>query len=744
MALRYILILLAVLATGIAAAQVLPGWAIRAGGPNNDYGNDCVTDAAGNTFVAGSFMVDALFGSQNLNSAGGKDIYVAKISPTGTWLWATRAGGVGADQANGIALDSSGNIIVCGEFTGTVAFGADSITAAGNSGQDIFVAKLSPSGQWLWARRGGGSLADYGMAVAIDASANVHLVGKFSNLASFGTFNLHSLGSVDIVVACLSPDGEWLWASQAGSLTAEYPDDIVAGADGNTYISGTFPSYATLMFGNLTLSGAGGLDIFVAALNPSGEWLWVTNGGGADEDFGNGIAISGNLLYVTGKVTDAGSFGTHNIITAGMSDAVVACVSTSGVWQWATCAGGTDREAGEAIAVDNDGRILVSGSYSSTVFTCGPVELICAGIQDVFVARLSPTGSWTEAVTAGGISEDTPYGLGLDALGNAYVTGYFYASMWFGDASLTADGDVDLFVLKVSCAPLPNDMAALSITGSANPVLNQAATYHVLVENHGTNAQSGYQVQLREQMGFMLAVVPGPLLAPGETADIELVWTPSTPGTYQLFGRVQLDDDQYFPNDMTPNLEVTVAQYGMIAGMVRTQNNAPLGAATVTCTNGTITESAVTGANGSYLIHLPAGTYSATASHVNYDPVSYPAVEVLGGLTTTLHFILHASPADDPSAPQASSGLIGCYPNPLRECSKITYSIPYPAYIDLSVYDLRGRHVATIFAGTRFAGEGYLDWDGRDLQGTRLPAGIYLCRMICGDSSSTIKLVLTR
>jgi hypothetical protein len=741
--LKAVLVLAALCFISGAGAQMFPQWAVRAGGPDLDQGYACVTDASGNTFVTGRFKVDALFGSTSLNSAGGYDVFVAKISPVGQWLWAVRAGGAGDEYGMGIALDGLGNICVCGSFEGTSTFGTQVLTGMGGMYQDIFVAKLSPTGQWLWARDGGSVSVDNCAAVSVDGSGNVRVAGTFMGTASFGSFTLTSMGSSDIVVASLSPDGQWQWALRAGSTTSDSVGDIVCSASGTTYITGPFASGMGVAFGGNSLTGAGSADIYVAAIQ-NGEWLWAVCGGGVQGDFGSGIALSGNLLYIAGTIKGTASFGTNSVTSMGLDDACVACLDTNGQWQWVSTCGGADNESGDRIAVDYAGRIVLAGRFTSNIVVCANVELINSGYMDVFVARLSPSGTWLDATKGGGTHDDTCRGLGLDASGNAYITGFFYWDCAFGDVNLTSDGDIDLFVAKISCEAVPNDLAALAISGNTNPLQNEPNSYLVRVKNKGTNAQPTYSVLLRDQADYVLATVPGPLLAAGEETDVELVWTPLVAVNYTLRGQVMLAGDQWVPNDLTPPLEVSVVQLGSIAGMVRKPNNAPIGGATVTCSNASVTESVITGTNGTYTLHLLPGEYSATASCPGYDPVTYTAVQIQSGITTTLHFTLHSSDADDPAVPDIAFRLHGCDPDPFRDVARITYSLPIAQSITLSIHDIRGRRVATLWDGMRPSGAGYVVWDGRDARGRQLPNGIYLCRMAGGGRISTLKLVLLK
>ena len=108
---------------------------------------------------------------------------------TSTWAWAVKAGSSDEDYGNGIAVDSVGSAYVSGYFQGTAAFGITSLTSSG--AKDIFVAKLSSSGSWLWAVKAGGSGEDGGEAIAYDSSGGVYVTGYFeSDSATFGSTNL--------------------------------------------------------------------------------------------------------------------------------------------------------------------------------------------------------------------------------------------------------------------------------------------------------------------------------------------------------------------------------------------------------------------------------------------------------------------------------------------------------------------------------------------------------------------------
>jgi hypothetical protein len=180
-------------------------WAKQAGGSNADFAWDIHVDSEANVFTAGSFIGTASFGIYQLISAGGKDIWIAKLDTNGNWLWVHRAGGTGEDVAYGLAIDSSDDLYVTGYFQNEVVFGATTLTA--NGGIDIFVAKEDNAGDWmwLWAKQAGGTDNDFGGALALDSAGNAILTGGFQSTIHFGPSELTSSGNWDTYVAKLGP-----------------------------------------------------------------------------------------------------------------------------------------------------------------------------------------------------------------------------------------------------------------------------------------------------------------------------------------------------------------------------------------------------------------------------------------------------------------------------------------------------------------------------------------------------------
>ena len=152
-------------------------WAIKAGGTSSDYGKGIAVDLSGDLYITGSFAGSAGFGSIILSNSGfSSDIFVAKLSSSGTWLWAVRAGGTGEESGNGIAVNSGGDAYITGYFQDTTTFGSISFTS--NGYRDIFVAKLGNNGSWSWVIHMGTSSDDYGEEIAVGESGNAYVIGN--------------------------------------------------------------------------------------------------------------------------------------------------------------------------------------------------------------------------------------------------------------------------------------------------------------------------------------------------------------------------------------------------------------------------------------------------------------------------------------------------------------------------------------------------------------------------------------
>ena len=237
------------------------GWqrTLAVGGSGNEYGAGVATDSAGRVTFAGSFTSPTLaLGATTLTNAGAatSDVFVAQLAPGGTWSWAASGGGSGTEYCGGVAVDTTGPVALTGSYaSATAAFGSTTLTnagAIGTSGDDVFVARLTPAGAWLWAVGAGtsapGPAPAFGRAVAVDATGGVVVAGSFTGTVAFPPFSLNSRGLFDAFVAKLSAAGTWQWAASVGGNNYEFSSSVAVDGRGGVAVTGGFGS-ATVLFG---------------------------------------------------------------------------------------------------------------------------------------------------------------------------------------------------------------------------------------------------------------------------------------------------------------------------------------------------------------------------------------------------------------------------------------------------------------------------------------------------------------
>jgi hypothetical protein len=255
-------------------------------------GTALAVDGPGNVYVAGGFTGSPQFGTTVLQAYGSYTAFVAKLNTAGAWDWAVNCGGNAYDFVQGIALDGSGDAYVTGTFEARQAtFGTIQLLNATRS-KDLFVAKLSASGRWLWANHAGTATTAIGNGITIDPAGNTYIAGAVAGgTVRFGTILLpKNDDSYDLLVASLSPAGAWRWAVRGGSAGSDSGTGIVRDADGNLTITGT-ASGPVANFGSLPPQPvAGGTDVVVAQLDAGGSWRWALCGGSPGNDYSAAIA----------------------------------------------------------------------------------------------------------------------------------------------------------------------------------------------------------------------------------------------------------------------------------------------------------------------------------------------------------------------------------------------------------------------------------------------------------------------
>jgi len=381
--------------------------------------------------------------------------------------YSTFLGGNGNDGGYGIAVDSAGDAYVTGQTNSTnflTTPGTFSTTYGGGTNEEAFVTKLNPSGSaLLYSTYLGGSSSgsdSYGIGITVDRAGDAYVTGRTGSPnfpTTPGAFST-TCNYYDAFVTKLNPSGSaLLYSTFLGGSNNDSGRAIAVDGAGDAYVTGFTPStnFPTTPGAFSTTYGGGTFDAFVTKLNPSGSaLLYSTYLGGSSDDEGYGIAVDGTGdAYVAGLTastnfpTTPGAFSTT--YGGGAHDAFVTKLNPSGsALLYSTYLGGSSDDYGTGIAVDGAGDAYATGYTASTNFptTPGAFSTTCGSYNDAYVTKLNPSGSALLYSTClgGSNSNSDGYGIAVDGVGDAYVTGEVYASPNFptttGAVSTTFSG----------------------------------------------------------------------------------------------------------------------------------------------------------------------------------------------------------------------------------------------------------------------------------------------------------------
>ncbi len=352
------------------------------------------------------------------------------------WLWTKIAGGPEIDRIAGIATDHSGNIFVTGYFDSTIVFDTTQLVSSG--GTDVFVAKFDPEGVLLWARQVGGQNDDYVSAISTDITGNCYITGFFfiqGATTSFGSTSVTKAGDADLFISKFSSTGNFLWVRNGGGRDEDASFGITTDISGNSYICGYFSG--TALFGNNKITSQGYTDVFISKYDAAGNLVWVKTCGGAYQDEAYGICtdIEGNC-YVTGYFTGNAMFGNVTLSSAGYfdSDAFLLKFTPSGNISWTKRLGGTGNDFGYGVTVASNGSIFVAGVYKGTKVFGSNTFSTVSG-SNGFLAKFDNGGKPQWSKSSTGNGKTEYRKIAADGAGNCFVAASLYGDFQIGNVT---------------------------------------------------------------------------------------------------------------------------------------------------------------------------------------------------------------------------------------------------------------------------------------------------------------------
>jgi hypothetical protein len=303
------------------------------------------------------------------------------------------------------------------------------------------IISFSQTNNLVWAKAMGGTSFNSASSVKVDASGNVYTVGDFYGTTDFdpgpGTFTMTALAFNDIFVSKLDANGNLIWAKRLGGNSYDFAKSVTVDASGNVIICGFFEGTCDFDpgVGTFTLTSAGQLDIFIAKLNSSGNFVWAKSMGSFGDDEARSIDVdaAGNV-YSTGYFNDIVDFdpgvGTFTLNSAANGDSFISKLDGSGNFVFAKHLKSDESSNAYSITLDAIGNIYVCGSFRATIFDMDPgvttfTVASLSGTDDIFVLKLNSSGNFVWGKTMGGVDYEEAYDIVVDGSGNIYTTGYF-------------------------------------------------------------------------------------------------------------------------------------------------------------------------------------------------------------------------------------------------------------------------------------------------------------------------------
>jgi hypothetical protein len=375
-------------------------WAKQGGGPLSDKSQAIDVDDVGNSYIGGFYnvgqpaAVTITFGGINPQTNWGKEGFLAKVDKNGNYVWLKEVISGYDERVLGVHVDRVNNFVYAtgcmwgwGPGSNDINFGTCYNNANYGDADQIYLGKFDLNGNCQWLVTAGGESDDHGLDMTTDQQGNIYLTGffsdKYSNAtpAQFGVYMMMApLGDSLSFVAKISPSGVFQWVRSFGGCDSERDNKIECDSAGNVYIAGGF--YGTKSFGTTTLTAADH-DVFVVKYDKNGNFQWVKTAGSALDDRANSICIDpAQQIYITGEFRDYCVFGTDTLNNnggPGGRDIFVAKLTPAGSWKWAKKAGSSaGGERGNGICTNNKGNIFVTGTFADTAKFGGNITLISA------------------------------------------------------------------------------------------------------------------------------------------------------------------------------------------------------------------------------------------------------------------------------------------------------------------------------------------------------------------------------
>lgn len=429
------------LATDTNKSAVKHAWSLRFGNKKRDNGRGIATDSKGNIYLTGLFSGKVDFGNKKpIDSGKLLNVFLAKYDSEGTLKWVKSIGNKGEEDASAVTVDKDDNVIIAGLFSEQLRIEGKLLDAE-READNIFVAKWDSSGKLQWAKDFGADGNDVAHGLATDSAGNIILTGRYQQFIDFGKGKLRSNGNNEIFITKLTPAGELLWARSIGALHDDVGRAVAVDVQDNIYLGADITTNTMLDGKKLDIKGQ--TDAGVIKFDANGNVQWATTWGGAFQEILVSLAVdpAGGVIAV-GAFKDKMVINGETHKSKGGSDMFVVKLDTNGKVQWARTWGDRYKDIAAGVSVNKFGTIAVTGWFERKVNFGGGVRK-SEGNKDVFLLKLDRNGKYMWDNHFGAKGDDTGRGVIIDDSGVITLSGTFRFDVTFGGRTLESARELD-------------------------------------------------------------------------------------------------------------------------------------------------------------------------------------------------------------------------------------------------------------------------------------------------------------
>ncbi len=439
------------------AQQSEKSWVKGLGGLTGDSGHSIVIDNNGNSYVTGLFNGTVDFDPSNNTffvTATVQDFFILKLNKFGEFQWVKSFQSTGFETGWDITIDANNDLVVSGQFNGTVdfdpgpnIFNLTSNTIVGQNTVDIFILKLNISGNFIWAKKFGSTGSDAAFSLTTDVSNNIICSGYFSG----NVFGITSTGSADGFVLKLNSSGNQIWAKKFGGGTNgivgnDVVEKVIVDANSNIYAVGNFEGLSDFdpNAGQYNIIPIGLEDAFIVKLDQNGNFIWANSVGSTTSDAFDDIAID-----ITGNTYLTGSYNNVN----GSTDIVFTKFSASGVLVFNHIFNSGYSEQGRSV-LNNGNEIILIGNVGGSTLDINPDPNNAFNLSGYisFLATFDYLGNLLAAETFAVDNGVSVREASFDQYKNVVSVGSYQGSTIFdtenGLTTLSSNGSTDIYIYK--------------------------------------------------------------------------------------------------------------------------------------------------------------------------------------------------------------------------------------------------------------------------------------------------------